>query len=110
MGNDCNAACATTECNDDHVNAWDEGVAFYVGSVTKMSYGKSGHFPYTLAEKRCANFGTCDGEAGEAHVNRLLFDEFNKGQAYLMAKQCAEAQVVADRIIDLMAVPLVQGT
>ena len=62
---DC-ASC-TSDCNEFSANdagpvhAWDEGVAFYTGSRegTLPGGSTSGKMVYRLAEKRCANFGTC---------------------------------------------------
>jgi len=107
--NDCNANCGTANCNDDHVNAWDEGVAFYVGSQAKMAES-GGYFPWTLAEKRCANFGTCMGTDGLSNVNSEIFEEFAKGKNLLMEKECDAVMGPTNRIIDLMTVPLIQGT
>ena len=47
--------------NSGSVHAWDEGVAFYTGSLEGTAQGgnSAGKMVYRLAEKRCANFGTC---------------------------------------------------
>merc|ERR1719380_246917 len=53
------------------VHAWDEGVAFYAGSLEGPNVGGSsaGEMVYRLAEKRCANFGTCEsGKTGLSNV------------------------------------------
>jgi hypothetical protein len=54
---DCVSGCLT--CNDAPVHAWDEGVAFYTGSLEGTDGAGSGVMPYALADKRCANFKTC---------------------------------------------------
>ena len=74
---------APTICNEHaastvSVHAWDEGVAFYTGSLEGAAYGGSGDgkLLYRLAEKRCANFGTCSTEhptSGTSQVNTELF-------------------------------------
>jgi Notch-like protein len=65
---DCNEGCSGSTpdatCNEyslKAVHAWDEGVAFYAGSLEGPNVGGSsaGEMVYRLAEKRCANFGTC---------------------------------------------------
>jgi len=105
---------AINACFEDdsrNINAWDEAVAFYVGSVAKRSNGENGYFSYNLAEQQCVDAGTCDGsQNGISHVNRLVYDEFNRGQGLLRARQCEAAKEPANRIIDLMSVPLIQGT
>ena len=58
----CSANCNTFSANDGGpVHAWDEGVAFYTGSLEGTAQGgtSAGVMVYRLAEKRCANFGTC---------------------------------------------------
>ena len=64
-------AVAGTNCNEHaastvSVHAWDEGVAFYTGSLEGTAYGGSsaGKLLYRLAEKRGANFGTCGANGG----------------------------------------------
>jgi hypothetical protein len=46
---------------------WDRAAAYF--------YGAPGKFAYTIygrAEKRCANYGTCNGQGGEASVNTAI--------------------------------------
>ena len=46
---------------------WDKAAAYF--------YGAPGKFAYTIygrAEKRCANYGTCNGQGGEASVNTAI--------------------------------------
>merc|ERR1712224_147611 len=53
---DCKMDCI--DCNDDPVHAWDEGVAFYTGTLEGTDGSGSGKMIYALADKRCTNFGT----------------------------------------------------
>merc|ERR1719515_212138 len=43
----------------DSPHAWDEGWAFYAGSLEGTDGSGSGQMIHQLAEKRCADFGTC---------------------------------------------------
>jgi hypothetical protein len=116
---DCTQGCAKLACNADPVHAWDEGVAFYTGSLvgeTSIANGGTeiGKLVYALAEKRCINFKTC-GESGDsveggAYVNRELFKLFDEGQQLLYSGQCSSVRPIVDRIVELMTVPLIQGT
>jgi len=109
---DCNSECKIDECNDDQVHAWDEAVAFYVGSEAKSS-GDGGYMPYTLGQKRCLDFGTCletGTEVGMAGVNSEIFKHFRQGKQNIILGNCAAAKEDVARIIPLMAVPLIQGT
>merc|ERR1712086_781960 len=95
------------------VHAWDEGVAFYAGSLEGPNVGGSsaGEMVYRLAEKRCANFGTCEsGSTGLSNVNKELLAEFIAGEAYLMDGNCSAVRPIVDTIIKQMTVPLVQGS
>lgn len=110
---DCKLKCDT--CNKDRVNAWDEGVAFYTGSLEGPDVtGASGKLLHGLADKRCANYVTCgvDGDKaeGNAQVNFDLFTMFNSGQKQLVDGDCAAAEITKDKIVQKMAIPLVQGT
>lgn len=111
---DCTAKCGTDQCNDDQVHAWDEAVAYYTGSTQKTTiFGTSGYLLYTLAQKRCANFGTCIREGtqtGMAKVNSEIFRNFIAGKQNLQLGNCAVVEKNVKRITQLMAVPLIQGT
>merc|ERR1719272_2411369 len=101
------------------VHAWDEGVAFYAGSLEGTAQGgtSAGKMVYRLAERRCANFGTC-GAAGGAttglsQVNSELFKAaglFATGRDLLQQGHCTKVRPVVDQIVSIMTVPLVQGT
>ena len=97
--------------NDGGVHAWDEGWAFYTGSLEGTDVGGSadgGQMVYALAEKRCENFGTCD-TAGVSEVNNELLTLWETGRDHLAAFECVAAENVKDDIVPLMAVPLIQG-
>jgi len=80
--NDCKAG--KLSANADSVHAWDEAVAFYTGSLEGTTQGGqgglagnyAGELQFTLAEKRCKNFGTCTADfdmnayAGYSELNK----------------------------------------
>jgi len=115
---DCESNCIA--CNDDPVHAWDEGVAFWTGSLEKEDGFSSGKQIYALAEKRCKNFKTCgpNGDSDSlgspqsttAKVNFDLFYEFAVGEMLLSYGRCEEVPPVVRRVVSLMTVPLIQGT
>ena len=112
----CTSECNAFSLNSGSVHAWDEGVAFYSGSLEGELEGgnPAGVMVYRLAEKRCANFGTCgwsgDSVAGTSFVNYQLFEQFAEGARLLERGECAEVRPVVDKIVALMTVPLVQGS
>merc|ERR1719460_658169 len=113
----CTANCNAFSANDaGPVHAWDEGVAFYTGSLEGAAPGgnsAAGKLAYRLAEKRCANFGTCTGTGGISQVNHELFKAgglFAQGRDLLLAGNCAAVRPVVNQIVSIMTVPLVQGT
>ena len=102
------------ERNDDVVHAWDEAVAFYVGSLEGNDGSGSGALLYALADKRCANFNTC-GEAGNmasgiSAINIKIRRAFEAGKNDILNGQCDQARVRKVEIEQLMAVPMIQGT
>jgi len=106
--NDCNAGCIT--CNDDMgVHAWDEGWVFYAGSLEGKDGSGSGKLIYNLADKRCPQFGTCLTEGGSA-VNAALLRLFDQGKVALQEGKCSDVPKIKKRIVELMSVPLVQGS
>ena len=112
----CAVGCNEHSLNSGSVHAWDEGVAFYSGSLEGTDAGgnSAGKMVYRLAEKRCTNFGTCglDGTAtsGTSQVNLALFPLFAEGARLLERGECTAVRPVVDSIVSLMMVPLVQGS
>ena len=110
--------CEAGSLDDDSgaPHAWDEGWAFYAGS--EQSQGESdGWLTYTLAEKRCADFGTCDTEVNItngvqdlAQANRMHLAHATSGLAHIRAGECTEANDDLTEIKKWMTVPLIQGT
>jgi hypothetical protein len=106
---DCQINCIS--CNDDPVHAWDEGVAFYSGSLEGDTGVPTGVLLHELADKRCTNFDTCiDENNSKSAVNDALLDLFNVGQGQLLTGRCEEARKTKNKIVDLMYIPLIQGT
>jgi len=96
--------------NTDMVQAWDEAVAFYVGSEAGEEAGTSdyGNLLYALADKRCSQFGTCNANR-YSRVNEQIMALFAKGQALLASYECDAAEVVKESIVKQMLVPQIQG-
>jgi len=109
---DCKAKCIN--CNDDPVHAWDEGVAFYTGSLEGQDGVNSGKLYHALADKRCQNFKTCGTQGSEvAGISKLNYDllsEFGRGQQELLVGNCDAARSSKERIAELIFVPVVQGS
>lgn len=101
--------------NDGGPHAWDEGWAFYAGSLEDEDGSGSGQMIYALADKRCENFATCTGDSdgsdisGTSAVNADLLELFSEGSVKLQAGDCGDVEDIKDQIVDLMTVPLVQG-
>merc|ERR1719248_475736 len=106
---DCKSGCL--KCNDDPVHAWDEAVAFYSGSLEGTDGSGNGKLLYALADKRCANFATCElGTKGNSKVNIEIIEQFEIGKNRLLQGKCAEVGPIKKRIVELMTIPLVQGS
>lgn len=87
--------------------AWDEGVAFYTGSLINPDGTGSGQLHYTLAQKRCGAFGQCD--AVVADVNIKIFQYFQQGLERLQADDCVGAYQSLLFVRKHMQIPLIQG-
>lgn len=103
---DCNAGTLTD--NADRVKAWDEGWAFYTGSLIGPDGEGEGVMPFTLAQKRCSGFQTCDTRA-KAPVNNEILRIMTAGKADIEGKLCDAALKKKNEIARLMAVPVMQG-
>ena len=76
---------------------------------------------YTLAEKRCQNFGTCSGtnilhngghveaDGGIANVNLELLKLYNRGADLLTLGQCDAVATVVREMEVQMTIPNIQG-
>ena len=99
---------------NDPVTNWDNAVAIYTGSLEGTEGTGNGHLLYTLADETCAAFKTCGEKrkstSGTSSVNLEIFSHFQDGQGFLESGECEFAQGKKDRIIQLMTVPLIQGT
>lgn len=110
--------CVTNgENNNPAVHAWDEGVAFYTGSLEGTVTGGdsgAGKLLHQLADKRCRNFNTCISDGGPlegtSKINKELFELFDAGKNYLSNGDCHNATEIVPRITAKMYVPMVQGT
>ena len=117
---DCLQQCAgSSSCNEhsaDAVHAWDEGVAFYTGSIegsTGTPGTNDGVLGYYMADKRGPKFGTClsdDGLSGGSMVNKKIGTQLALGQHKLLTGECEAARPIVREIVAQMNVPLVQGT
>jgi len=113
---DCQNSCTdptTQTCNQDPVHAIDEAAAFYAGSLegtTATGDADKGKLVFRLAEKRCANFGTCTGSAGQAKANQEIIQKLSEAQTKLRQSKCVEVIEIKKRIVELMSIPLIQGS
>jgi len=108
--------CTTSSIdnNYDAAHAWDEGVAFWTGSLEGTDGSGSGKMIAALADKRCQNFGTCGATGtattGTAKVNIEFFALSARARDYLYGGRCSLVRPVVTEVVKQMAVPLLQGT
>jgi hypothetical protein len=105
--------------NDGAAHAWDEGVAFYAGSLEGEAGTRSkglsskGVMLYDLADYRCQNFKTCgpnfDSTTGTSQANYKIMEAAASGQHYLLMGECEKVRKPLDKIVDQMRVPMIQG-
>lgn len=89
--------------NYDAVHAWDEGWAFYAGSLEGTDGSGSGQMGHMLAEKRASNFAPTND------VNAALLELFIQGKGLLNDGECAAANLLIPQIVSKMVVPNIQG-
>jgi len=123
--NDCNNG--NVQSNDASVQAWDEAVAFYTGSiegpsrggVNGLDSGSDGQLQFMLADKRCKNFKTCTADyddndmAGYSNVNKDIFALFATGRDEILGakhtSECPQVPDIMEEIAGLMLIPFIQG-
>ena len=107
--------CSTSSIdnNYDAAHAWDEGVAFWTGSLEGTDGSGSGKMIAALADKRCQNFGTCGASgsatSGIAKANIDFFALSAEARDYLYSGQCSLVRPVLTEVIKKMAIPLILG-
>jgi Notch-like protein len=89
----------------DDIHAWDEAVCFYTGSLPPGE----GVLAHRLAEKRCADWGTCNDDS-TSPLNDKVFELWNEGQEQILAGDCDGARATTDAYAKLWIQPLIQGT
>mmetsp|Transcript_103894 Transcript_103894/g.155565 ORF Transcript_103894/g.155565 Transcript_103894/m.155565 type:complete len:562 (+) Transcript_103894:116-1801(+) len=106
--------CDTEVCLErPGVYEWDSAVAYYAGSQLEFGNADKGDMFFAQVDKRCPDMRTC-GEtgnlkSGNAFINHDIFHWFNRGQRDIVERYCKGAQAAKDRIVELMAVPLIQS-
>merc|ERR1719387_2349329 len=94
----------------DSPHAWDEGWAFYAGSLEGTDGSGSGQMIHQLPEERCKDFGTCcDGREGPAKANARALKHARIGRNKILSGDCFTVVEDFDDIVDQMTVPLIQG-
>jgi hypothetical protein len=100
--------CETGDCDEESclgkgaVHEVDEAYAFFAGSLAP-----DGVLTYNLAETLASEFGT--GSDG-AQVNADLLEAFDSAKEAVVGAECAELRTHTTKIVQLMSIPLVQGT
>jgi hypothetical protein len=101
-------------------NDWDKGMAHYIGSMEGQTsvpadVASTGYLLYNLAQKRCADFGTCatgtDSSTLADANNRVMNEHAVLGRDLLIQQKCTDARLATsfNSIISQMTVPLVQA-
>ena len=93
-------------------HAWDEGWAFYTGSLVGATAANAvaydGTLIWELAEKRGIAFGTTHS-TGPSTVNVNALAAAISGLDFISSGQCANAEPLVDEFRKQMTVPLVQS-
>lgn len=105
----------TTTPIANQLNALDQAVAFYTGSLEGTAGGSQGFLIYNLANRRCINFKTCgpsgDQNQGTAKVNLAIFTEFTAMKQNLASgNKCQAARANKEAIAKKLFVPMIQGS
>ena len=104
--------------NDDAVHAWDEGWAFYAGSLVAESLADAaksstasaeGTLLWELAEKRGGDFGTMHS-SGPSNANVAAQAAAIAGRDALQDATCTAGTTSLATLTKQMTIPLIQGT
>jgi len=112
----CSSGCSDTEGSDCALHDFDSAAALYVGILEEEDGQGEGRMLYNLANEFSPIFKTGlwagNGTRGTAHVNleALFFMEEAQSELLREDPDCDIVESVVDNIIQLITVPLVQGT
>jgi hypothetical protein len=110
---DAKADCVANSLTDnyDAVHAWDEGVAFWAGSLEGTDGDDSGELLYMLAQKRSGQYEytSVKHDKTASSVNADLVEQFIAGESHLVAGDCDAIDPIIKKVISLMVVPVIQG-
>ena len=99
--------------NENAVHRWDEGVAFFVGSLQTTLDTDVGKLMYALSQKRCSNFMTCGvdggGATGISRANSKSIAAMTAGKDAIQAGRCTDVRAQLDIITAHGSVALIQG-
>ena len=101
-----------SNATDESNFLWDQGVAFFVGSIegSEPVGLEGGQLLFGSNNKLCAEFDVCV-KAGYAKVNQDLLNAFKSGSNFLTLGECDEVErILEDTIVPSLPVPLIQGT
>ncbi|KAJ8612568.1 hypothetical protein CTAYLR_007205 [Chrysophaeum taylorii] len=88
-------------------NTWDRAWAYFAGSREGETGDGSGFSAYALGDKRCPQFGTCEGS--RARNNELARLAWEKGRDGILKGDCLAAYDQLRVIKPQLIVPLIQG-
>lgn len=94
----------------DALASWDLAWAYYAGSMagTGEDPAQSGVFLYSVAQRRCREFQTCD-DSGLATANSKLLELMRSGQGHIEGGECTQLRSTIDEAVKWMTVPLIQS-
>eukprot|EP00535_Pseudo-nitzschia_heimii_P001999 CAMPEP_0197179574 /NCGR_PEP_ID=MMETSP1423-20130617/4473_1 /TAXON_ID=476441 /ORGANISM="Pseudo-nitzschia heimii, Strain UNC1101" /LENGTH=624 /DNA_ID=CAMNT_0042629497 /DNA_START=259 /DNA_END=2133 /DNA_ORIENTATION=- len=107
------AASLCETSNADAVRRWDRAVGAFAGSgpiAETPANEADGYFVYSLIETECISFGTCGNEGGMVPLNREILQVMDSGRKLLYTGSCGSVREKAQRLVELLLVPLIQGT
>jgi hypothetical protein len=117
----CLQECTKGQICTQATEPCDTAIATYAGSMEGAEGTGQGYLLYSLADQLCAEFATCSGSGGigdpkqediegTAGVNLKIIQQFQSGRYDLEVGNCQLADLIKSRIVQLMTVPLIQGT
>lgn len=105
-------AVATCRTGSAAPKAWDEGLAFYTGSIVGPKAANIGVMLHALAQKRCGSFGLCSGDGENeptASTNAEAVRAFKDGLEAVLSGDCDRVMIELFSIRKQMQIALIQG-
>jgi len=107
------SAISRCEANEPGLELVDQAAALFVGSIEGSYEGgdmdRSGKLLFALGKETCEAFDKCESH-DDAAANEFILVSLRDMKRSISSNDCAAASTILEDAIEMMSVPMIQGT